>query len=332
MQRARFSVLSLQPYQPQASIPEADSTPTQFSSSLPKTSPLPEQKKLPNPIPSNSTSDQNEDQLIPCPYDSHISYERIWGNNMDLMRRVYLTQQEMLKFTKEKRQDSLSPNLPKYYEARQEMNDWLEKDDVPEDTKATMYAQQLQRVKQLKNQVFRPESSPVQMITQTERTMTSELHSATPSEQFNATDKQIIDSVPKTMQNRAKLLIQKLKDHSDVISWNDHGQLVLEGSIVPNSNIIDLVNDVMRKRKDFNPEHSNTFAKALAKINVPEDYLRNPDRIDSIRWYRRLQDSQAPGLSFVSQTVEAPTEVPRKTPKSPTTSALVYGKWLKAPR
>ena len=209
------------------------------------------------------------------------------------------------------------------------MNDWLGKDDVPEDTKATMYTQQLQRMKQLKNQVFRPEPSPVQMITHTEQTMTSESDRATPSQQLNATDKQIIGSVPKTMQNRAKLLIKKLKDHSDVISWNDNGQLVLEGSIVPNSNIVDLVNDAMRKRKGFNPEHSNTFAKALAKINVPEDYLRNPDRIDSIRWYRRLQDSQAPGLSFVSET---PTEVPRKTPKSPTTSALVYGKWLKAPR
>ena len=66
---------------------------------------------------------------------------------MDLMRRVYLTQQEMLKFMKEKRQDPLSPNLLKYYEVRQEMNDWLEKDDVPEDTKATIYSQQLQRVK-----------------------------------------------------------------------------------------------------------------------------------------------------------------------------------------
>ena len=124
----------------------------------------------------------------------------------------------MLTFMKEKQQDSLSPNLRIYYEARQHMNDWLEKDDVPEDTKATMYAQQLQRVNQLKNQVFRPEPSPVQMITQTERTMTSESDSASPSQQLNATDKQIIDSVPKTMQNRPKLLIQKLKDHSDVIS------------------------------------------------------------------------------------------------------------------
>ena len=192
-----------------------------------------------------------------------------------------------------------------------------------------MYAQQLQRVNQLKNQVVRPEPSPVQRIAHTEQTMTSESDT---SQQLSATDKQIIDSVPKTMQNRVKLLIQKLKDHSDVSSWNDNGQLVLDGSTIPNSNIVDLVNDIMRKRKGFNPEHSSTFAKALAKINVPEDCVRNPDRIDSIRWHRRLQDSQAPGLSFVSDSVEAPTEVPRRTPKSPTTSSLVYGKWLKVPR
>ena len=81
----------------------------------------------------------------------------------------------------------------------------------------------------------------------------------------------------------------------------------------------------MRKRKGFNPEYSSTFAKALAKINVSEDYVRDPDRINSIRWYRGLQDSQAPGPSFVSESVEAPTDVPRRTSKSPTTSALESG-------
>ena len=115
---------------------------------------------------------------------------------MDIVRKVYLTQQEMLKFMKKKRQDSLSPNLQKYYEARQEMNDWLEKDDVPEDTKTNMYAQQLQRVNQLNHQVVKPESPAVQMITHTEQTMTSESDT---SEQLSATDKQIIVSIVKTM-------------------------------------------------------------------------------------------------------------------------------------
>ena len=53
---------------------------TQFGNSLPKTSSLTEQTKLPNP-----TSDQTEDDLIPCPYDSRISYERLWGTNVPVM-------------------------------------------------------------------------------------------------------------------------------------------------------------------------------------------------------------------------------------------------------
>ena len=69
--------MSTQPDQPQ---PQSDSTPAQFVSSLPKSSSPPEQKKLPN-----STSDENEDELIPCPYDSRISYDRVWGTNVHVM-------------------------------------------------------------------------------------------------------------------------------------------------------------------------------------------------------------------------------------------------------
>ena len=83
--KARFAILSTQPDQPQPSIPQSDYTSAQFGNSLPKTSSLPEQKKLPNPVPSSSTSDENEDELIPCPYDSPISYERIWGTNVPFM-------------------------------------------------------------------------------------------------------------------------------------------------------------------------------------------------------------------------------------------------------
>ena len=78
--KPRFSVLSTKPDKPQPSIPAADSTPTQRGNSLTKTSSLPEQRQLPNP-----TSDQTEDELIPCSYDSRIGYERIWSTNVSVM-------------------------------------------------------------------------------------------------------------------------------------------------------------------------------------------------------------------------------------------------------
>ena len=79
LSKAPCSTISSHAVRAHSSVPQSYSTPAQFSDSLSKTSPLPEQKKLPNPIPSNSASDENEDELIPCSYDSRISYERIWA-------------------------------------------------------------------------------------------------------------------------------------------------------------------------------------------------------------------------------------------------------------
>ena len=82
---------------------------------------------------------------------------------------------------------------------------------MPEDTEVSMYAQQLQRVNQLNSKVVRPELSPVQMITQTEQTVTSKSNCVTPSQQLSATEKKIINPVPKMMQNHTKSLIQKYR-------------------------------------------------------------------------------------------------------------------------
>ena len=78
--RARLLPSSMQQDRPQPSILLAGSAPTQFGNSLPKTSSLPEQRQLPN-----LTSNENEDELIPCLYDSRISYERVWGTNVPVM-------------------------------------------------------------------------------------------------------------------------------------------------------------------------------------------------------------------------------------------------------
>ena len=75
--KAHFSVLSRQPEQPHL---QSDSTPGQCRYTVPETTSLPEQRQLSNP-----TSDENEDELIPCLYDSRISYERVWGTNVPVM-------------------------------------------------------------------------------------------------------------------------------------------------------------------------------------------------------------------------------------------------------
>ena len=80
LSKAPYSTISSHTVHAHSSVPRSNSALAQFGNSLPKTSSLPEQRQLPNPA-----SNENEDELIPCLYDSCISYERVWGTNVPVM-------------------------------------------------------------------------------------------------------------------------------------------------------------------------------------------------------------------------------------------------------
>ena len=90
----------------------------------------------------------------------------------------------------------------------------------------------------------------------------------------------IVRGIPKTMKTRAEALLAHLKERGDVITWDDMGQVLLDGVLIPKSNISDLVSDAMRSRKHFNPVGVQEFYNVLNKINVPKDLVRNERRWD----------------------------------------------------
>ena len=90
----------------------------------------------------------------------------------------------------------------------------------------------------------------------------------------------IVRGIPKTMKTRAEALLAHLKERGDVITWDDMGQVLVDGVLIPKSNISDLVSDAMRSRKHFNPVGVREFYNVLNKINVPKDLARNERRWD----------------------------------------------------
>ena len=90
----------------------------------------------------------------------------------------------------------------------------------------------------------------------------------------------IVRGIPKTMKTRAEALLAHLKGRGDVITWDDMGQVLVDGVLIPKSNISDLVSDAMRSRKHFNPVGVREFYNVLNKINVPKDLVRNERRWD----------------------------------------------------
>ena len=87
----------------------------------------------------------------------------------------------------------------------------------------------------------------------------------------------IVRGIPKTMRTRAIALLERLKARPDVISWDDMGQVKIDGVFIPKSNISDLVSSAMRSRKYFDPIASQEFFNVLSNINVPKDLVRNEE-------------------------------------------------------
>ena len=85
----------------------------------------------------------------------------------------------------------------------------------------------------------------------------------------------IMLSIPKTYRTKAEAFLNYLQTDKDV-SWDDQGQLVLNGKVIPKSHIVDLMHDAMRKRKKIKrPKGWQELSRHLAGKNVPKELVGN---------------------------------------------------------
>jgi hypothetical protein len=93
------------------------------------------------------------------------------------------------------------------------------------------------------------------------------------------------------------------------ISLNEKVELKYKGETVQGSNVVDLVNNVLSKRKYFNPQGWETFGEALREANVPQDLIGHEDR-----WRYITQTKRTP-ISRKRQ--ESPSPIRPYSPKTP---------------
>ena len=64
------------------------------------------------------------------------------------------------------------------------------------------------------------------------------------------------------------------------LHWIDYGRVLYQVREITDSNIADLINDEMTSRNTFNPRGWLPFTEALKEMNVPNDLIRNPGRLN----------------------------------------------------
>src|SRR5579872_4614615 len=83
----------------------------------------------------------------------------------------------------------------------------------------------------------------------------------------------VLQTVPKAMRAKTELLAKYM--FGEGIKWNERGELVADGESVANTNYIDLINDVSRKRQHIRPRGRERLRELISKLNIPQEWIGN---------------------------------------------------------
>lgn len=137
-------------------------------------------------------------------------------------------------------------------------------------------------------------------------------------------DNTILEGIPSRNVKAARLLLGYLKRNTE-LSWNENGEMIVNGEQYRNTNIIDLMHDFSRHRKTVPAAiGSLPFAMALKRQNIPRESIGNP-----ARWKLITEDARVP--FDVTKMVDVSTSFDRGSthdrPNEPSTSTP-YRTWI----
>jgi hypothetical protein len=92
------------------------------------------------------------------------------------------------------------------------------------------------------------EPIPVQLSEETKKG-TKVIRTTTPDNVERQSVGDIIEVLPKNLQQKAKILLRRILDNSKILDWNDRGELKYDGETLPNTNITNLLGDSLKYKK-----------------------------------------------------------------------------------
>jgi hypothetical protein len=86
-------------------------------------------------------------------------------------------------------------------------------------------------------------------------------------------EKEIFHTVPRKFDETTNLLIERMKENRDILSWAPTGELIYKNKMIPNTNIVELVGDLVQPKKKTTLTGIDTIRQGLEEIDFPRDVL-----------------------------------------------------------
>ena len=183
--------------------------------------------------------------------------------------RMILVPENTLERLQQRQQILTPPATQTLKNLDREMSDILSSKQLDDEAKTTLYNQVLHcyltyydQRKGQPLQVKLTTPKPVETPKPEESKETSE-ESTAEAEILptSAVEQEVMKSVPWLYKVGARQLLDKIKEHRDVLNWNEKEELIYENKPITGSHVVDLVNDMLRHRKGFEPVGLSVFCK-----------------------------------------------------------------------
>ena len=94
----------------------------------------------------------------------------------------------------------------------------------------------------------------------------------------------ILETVPKTYRSQARMLMRHLQDEAvpDRLNWDEKGIVTIDGNVVKDSDITELINDAVRERKTVKATGRDQFARLLRSLNTRTALVGNKELLKAV--------------------------------------------------
>ena len=196
-----------------------------------------------------------------------------------------------------KRPKISNPIKREFFESEKQMKDVLNESEIPNDEKIRLFTENLNHMKKQYDELIKPkqvrlatnqEKDPEEPIAKEEESLVNK-----PS-----LENSLIKSLPKSNQVTAELILNHLKNFPKIIKWNEFGELIYKDETIRESNLTDLISNVLSQKKSTAPPllHETIFLKALSETNAPETWIKNKSKKKILQSYKSLK-AENPFLS-----------------------------------
>jgi len=89
---------------------------------------------------------------------------------------------------------------------------------------------------------------------------------------------EVVETFPKSYKPDARNILKAMARRGNQISWDADGTVYVKGEKIPESNIVDILHNIVRIRKvETKPVGWEKVMKAMKEMNIPREYINNDD-------------------------------------------------------